>query len=58
MKKMLVFSVMFFMGLTMSFAQVPLNEQLTYQTVVRNAQNRLVYNQMVLYDGVDAVVDV
>ncbi|MBR0054556.1 MAG: hypothetical protein IJP65_04540 [Bacteroidales bacterium] len=45
MKKMLFFSVMFFMGLTMSFAQVPLNEQLTYQTVVRNAQNRLVYNQ-------------
>lgn len=36
---------MFFMGLAMSFAQVPLNEQLTYQTVVRNAQNQLVYNQ-------------
>lgn len=42
---MLFFSVMFFMGLAMSFAQVPLNEQLTYQTVVRNAQNQLVYNQ-------------
>ena len=36
---------MFFMGLATSFAQVPLNEQLTYQTVVRNAQNQLVYNQ-------------
>ena len=45
MKKMLFFSVMFFMGLAMSFAQVPLNKQLTYQTVVRNAQNKLVYNQ-------------
>ena len=45
MKKMLFFSVMFFMGLATSFAQVPLNEQLTYQTVVRNAQNQLVYNQ-------------
>lgn len=42
---MLFFSVMFFMGLATSFAQVPLNEQLTYQTVVRNAQNQLVYNQ-------------
>lgn len=45
MKKMLFFSVMFLMGLATSFAQVPLNEQLTYQTVVRNAQNQLVYNQ-------------
>ncbi len=36
---------MFFMGLALSFAQVPLNKQLTYQTVVRNAQNKLVYNQ-------------
>ena len=45
MKKMLFFSVMFFMGLATSFAQVPLNKQLTYQTVVRNAQNKLVYNQ-------------
>lgn len=42
---MLFFSVMFLMGLATSFAQVPLNEQLTYQTVVRNAQNQLVYNQ-------------
>lgn len=42
---MLFFFVMSFMGLTMSFAQVPLNERLTYQTVLRNAQNQLVFNQ-------------
>ena len=33
------------MGAMTVFAQVPTNQQLTYQTVVRNAQNQLVFNQ-------------
>ena len=45
MKRLLFFFVMFFMGLAMAFAQAPANEQLTYQSVVRNAQNQIVYNQ-------------
>ena len=45
MKKLLFFILLFFVGLTAAFAQVPTHEQLTYQTVVRNAQNQLVFNQ-------------
>ncbi|MBP5401327.1 MAG: hypothetical protein J6Y35_06850, partial [Bacteroidales bacterium] len=45
MKKLLFFILLFFVGVTAAFAQAPTHEQLTYQTVVRNAQNQLVFNQ-------------
>ncbi len=53
MKKLLFFFAMFFMGLTMAFAQVT-TSPLTYQSVVRNAQNQLVINQ----SGIEATVTV
>ena len=45
MKNLLFFILLFFVGVTAAFAQAPTHEQLTYQTVVRNAQNQLVFNQ-------------
>lgn len=45
MKKLLFFFALLFMGAMTAFAQAPTHEQLTYQTVVRNAQNQLVFNQ-------------
>ena len=45
MKKLLFFILLFFVGMTFAFAQAPTHEQLTYQTVVRNAQNQLVFSQ-------------
>lgn len=45
MKKLLFFFLLFFAGLVSAFAQAPTHEQLTYQTVVRNAQNQLVFSQ-------------
>ena len=45
MKKLLFIILLFFVGMTFAFAQAPTHEQLTYQTVVRNAQNQLVFNQ-------------
>ena len=45
MRKFLFFFALSFMGAMTAFAQVPINEQLTYQTVVRNAQNQLVFSQ-------------
>ena len=45
MKKLLFFFALLFMGAMTVFAQVPTNQQLTYQTVVRNAQNQLVFSQ-------------
>ncbi|MBQ7490124.1 MAG: hypothetical protein IJT51_06380, partial [Bacteroidales bacterium] len=46
MKKVLfLFFVLISAGLVSAYAQAPLNEQLPYQAVLRNAQNQLVYNQ-------------
>ncbi len=45
MKKLLFCILLLFLGLSAVFAQAPTHEQLTYQTVVRNAQNQLVFNQ-------------
>ena len=45
MKKLLFFFALLFMGAMTVFAQVPTNQQLTYQTVVRTAQNQLVFSQ-------------
>ena len=54
MKKLLFLFALLFMGAMTAFAQVPVNEQLTYQTVVRNAQNKLVFSQ----DNVSVTVEV
>ncbi len=54
MKKLLFFILLFFVGVTAVFAQAPTHEQLTYQTVVRNAQNQLVIDQT----GITVTVDV
>ena len=54
MKKLLFFILLFFVGVTAAFAQAPTHEQLTYQTVVRNAQNQLVIDQT----GITVTVDV
>ena len=42
------------MGIVGGFAQAPTHEQLTYQTVVRNAQNQLVFGQ----DNITVTVEV
>ena len=54
MKKLLFLFALLCMGVMTVFAQVPVNEQLTYQTVVRNAQNKLVFSQ----DNVSVTVEV
>ena len=52
-KRILSLVVLLFIGLTTAFAQAP-SSALTYQSVVRNAQNQLVINQ----SGITAVVSV
>ena len=54
MKKLLFFLALLFIGCMNLFAQAPASQRLTFQTVVRNAQNQLVIDQ----SGITVTVDV
>ena len=53
-KNLLTFIGFLLMGLSAALAQVPANQQLSYQAVIRNASNQLLINQ----SGISIIVNV